>query len=157
WEQATRCGAGHSPRQRADVRQTHGPDDARRTRRKRTDRTGIWPAFRGCRVPAEQSRPDNVRRLRDCGEARRVVLMANRRTILYALGKWAFAALFIASGIGHFAVPDLYMKIMPPYLPGHRALVLLSGVFEIVLGVLLLVPATCRLAAWGLILLLIAV
>jgi uncharacterized membrane protein len=30
------------------------------------------------------------------------------------------------------------MKIMPPYLPFHRALVLLSGVFEVALGVLLL-------------------
>ena len=49
------------------------------------------------------------------------------------------------------------MKIMPPYLPCHRELVLLSGVFEVVLGVLLLVPRTSRLAAWGLIALLIAV
>ena len=52
---------------------------------------------------------------------------------------------------------DVYMKIMPPYLPYHRALVLLSGVFEVALGLLLLVPATSRLAAWGLIALLVAV
>ena len=46
---------------------------------------------------------------------------------------------------------------MPPYLPYHRPLVLLSGVFEVALGVLLLVPRFSRLAAWGLIALLIAV
>jgi uncharacterized membrane protein len=72
-------------------------------------------------------------------------------------GKSIFAALFILGGIGHFLATDIYMKIMPPYLPYHRALVLLSGVFEVVLGLLLLVPATSRLAAWGLIALLVAV
>ena len=78
-------------------------------------------------------------------------------TTLSLLGKWAFAALFVAGGIGHLVKPDVYMKIMPPYLPYHRALVLLSGVFEVALGILLLVPTTTRLAAWGLIALLVAV
>jgi uncharacterized membrane protein len=73
------------------------------------------------------------------------------------VGKSVFAALFILGGIGHFLATDIYMKIMPPYLPYHRALVLLSGVFEVALGLLLLVPATSRLAAWGLIALLVAV
>ena len=74
-----------------------------------------------------------------------------------AIGKVVFAALFILGGIGHFVATDFYVKIMPPYLPYHRALVLLSGVSEVSLGLLLLVPATSRVAAWGLIALLIAV
>ena len=69
----------------------------------------------------------------------------------------AFAALFILGGVGHFVATDVYLRIMPPYLPYHRALVLLSGAFEVALGVLLLVPAASRLAAWGLIALLVAV
>ena len=73
------------------------------------------------------------------------------------LGKWAFAALFVAGGVGHFAAPDVYVRIMPPHLPHPRALVLLSGVFEVALGLLLLVPRTTRLAAWGLVALLVAV
>jgi uncharacterized membrane protein len=78
-------------------------------------------------------------------------------TVLNLIGKWIFAGLFVVGGIGHFVVPDVYVKIMPSYLPYHRALVLLSGVFEVALGVLLLVPKTSRPAAWGLIALLIAV
>ena len=78
-------------------------------------------------------------------------------TTLALVGKWAFAALFVAGGVGHFVKTDVYMRIMPPYLPYHRALVLLSGVFEVVLGILLLVPTTKRPAAWGLIALLVAV
>jgi uncharacterized membrane protein len=72
-------------------------------------------------------------------------------------GQWAFAALFIVGGIGHFAATDFYAKMMPPYLPLHRPLVLLSGLIEIVLGVLLLIPRTSTFAAWGLVALLIAV
>jgi uncharacterized membrane protein len=68
-----------------------------------------------------------------------------------------FATFFLAAGVGHFTSTEFFVKIMPPYLPFHRELVYLSGVFEIVLGVLLLIPQTTRLAAWGLIALLIAV
>ena len=73
------------------------------------------------------------------------------------IGKCVLAAPFLVSGVGHFISTDTFVKIMPPYIPFHRELVLLSGVFEIALGVLLLIPSTTRLAAWGLIALLIAV
>ena len=46
---------------------------------------------------------------------------------------------------------------MPPYVPFHLELVYLSGFFEIALGILLLVPRFSRLAAWGIVALLIAV
>ena len=46
---------------------------------------------------------------------------------------------------------------MPPYLPWHRSLVLISGVAEIVLGAGLLSPRLQAVAAWGLIALLVAV
>ena len=72
-------------------------------------------------------------------------------------GRWLFGAFFVVGGVRHFFATEFYLKIMPPYLPYPRTLVLASGVFEVVLGLLLLVPATSRLAAWGLIALLVAV
>jgi len=63
----------------------------------------------------------------------------------------------IGAGTMHFVNPEFFTKLMPPYLPLHYELVLLSGIFEIVLGLLLLVPRYSRLAAWGIIALLIAV
>ena len=63
----------------------------------------------------------------------------------------------VGAGVMHFVNPDFYLKIMPPYLPLHRELVYLSGVCEITLGALLLIPRYSRLAAWGIIALLIAV
>jgi uncharacterized membrane protein len=71
--------------------------------------------------------------------------------------KYLLCAFFVAAGLNHFINPALYLKIMPPYLPWHLFLVYLSGFFEVALGLLLLVPALSRAAAWGLIALLIAV
>jgi uncharacterized membrane protein len=70
---------------------------------------------------------------------------------------WLMGALYIVAGVLHFVATDAYLPLMPPWLPAHRALILLSGAAEVVLGALVLVPATRRLAAWGIVLLLIAV
>ena len=71
--------------------------------------------------------------------------------------KVIFSLLFIAAGANHFRDPKFYEAIMPPYLPWHYALVIISGVAEVVLGIGLLIPKTSVYSAWGLILLLIAV
>lgn len=70
---------------------------------------------------------------------------------------WLMALFYMVAGVLHFVFPEPYLKIMPPYLPWHLALVYLSGVAEVGLGALLLWPATRRLAAIGVILLLIAI
>jgi len=71
--------------------------------------------------------------------------------------KWLLAILMIGAGTTHFANPQFFLKIVPPALPYHLGIVYLSGVFEVLLGGLLLVPKSSRLAAWGIIALLIAV
>ncbi len=64
---------------------------------------------------------------------------------------------FMVAGVNHFLNPDFYVPMMPPYLPAHLALVYLSGVFEILGGVLVLVPRVRALAGWGLVALLLAI
>ena len=64
---------------------------------------------------------------------------------------------YVFAGIKHFTNPYWYMKIMPPYLPLHKELVYISGAFEIILGLMLLLDKTRFVGAWGLILLLIAI
>lgn len=76
---------------------------------------------------------------------------------LKAISKFLLAIFMISAGIMHFVNPAFFRKIMPPYLPLHQELVLVSGIFEVLLGALLMVPQTSRPAAWGIIALLIAV
>lgn len=78
--------------------------------------------------------------------------MPLRKIFLYIM-----AVLYVLAGVNHFVKPKMYVSIMPPWLPYPEQLVFISGVFEIVLGLLLLPVATRRMAAWGIILLLIAV
>lgn len=54
-------------------------------------------------------------------------------------------------------MPEFYLRIMPPYLPAPLFLIYLSGFLEIGFGFALLLPKYSRRAAWGIILLLIAV
>ena len=60
-------------------------------------------------------------------------------------------------GVQHFVDPEPFLGIVPPYLPWALELVYISGVFEILGGIGLLVPRTRRFAAWGLVALLVAV
>lgn len=67
------------------------------------------------------------------------------------------ATIFAIAGIAHFLVPAPLTRMIPPYLPAHFALVLVSGLFEIAGGIGLLVPRLRRTAAWGLSALLVAI
>ncbi|TNE85594.1 MAG: DoxX family membrane protein [Deltaproteobacteria bacterium] len=71
--------------------------------------------------------------------------------------RWFTAATFVLVGVLHFTHADTFVRMMPPYLPWHLELVWLSGVFEILGGVGLLVPFSRRFATFGLLALLVAV
>ena len=60
-------------------------------------------------------------------------------------------------GVKHFTNTDFFVAIVPPIINWKEEAVLISGVIEIILGLLLLFNQTRKLAAWGIILLLIAV
>lgn len=75
-----------------------------------------------------------------------------RRRLLYPM-----AAFYVGMGVLHFVVPGPFEAIMPPYLPLHRELVLLSGAAEIALGLAVLPEVSRRWAGIGLVLLLLAV
>lgn len=67
------------------------------------------------------------------------------------------AAGYTAAGIYHFINPAPYLKIMPPWLPWHEELVFISGALEIILSLLILYKPSRPFAAWGFIILLIAI
>ena len=77
--------------------------------------------------------------------------------MLQPILRWLLAFGFGLAGLNHFRDPGFYLVMMPPVLPWPLLLIYISGVFEVLGGLLVLVPATRRLAGWGLIALLIAV
>ncbi|MBK6634731.1 MAG: DoxX family protein [Chitinophagaceae bacterium] len=67
------------------------------------------------------------------------------------------AVFYMAAGVNHFINPDFYLKMMPTWIPWHKELVFISGLFEILFGFFLLFPFSGKMAAWCIIALLVAV
>ena len=65
--------------------------------------------------------------------------------------------LYIIVGIKHFVDVEYFVSIVPNYISWKKEAVFISGFFEILLGILLLFHKTRKIAAWGIIMLLIAV
>jgi uncharacterized membrane protein len=57
---------------------------------------------------------------------------------------------FIFGGLGHFVAAAFFINIVPPYIPYPEAAVYVSGVFELLGAIGLLLPAWRRLAGLGL-------
>src|ERR1700683_4235030 len=64
---------------------------------------------------------------------------------------------FLFGGVAHFSLTEVEMRIVPPVIPWPRAAVLISGVFELLGAVGILIPVTRRAAGIGLFLLTVAV
>lgn len=74
-----------------------------------------------------------------------------------AFFRWLLAIAFLLAGANHFRVPGFYVPMIPPWLPAPLLLVQISGVAEMLGGLGVLLPPVRRAAAWGLIVLLIAI
>jgi len=64
---------------------------------------------------------------------------------------------FMGGGIAHFIGTDFFVAIMPPYVGYHREIVYISGVFEILGAIGILIPALRQWAGNGLLLLVVLV
>ncbi|MFN3639885.1 MAG: DoxX family protein [Flavobacterium sp.] len=70
---------------------------------------------------------------------------------------YLMALLYLLAGLNHFRNPRLYIKIIPSFFKNPKRINQLSGIAEIILAIALCIPALTQYAAWGIILLLIAV
>jgi uncharacterized membrane protein len=78
-------------------------------------------------------------------------------TRLKRLLRYVMGVFYAAAGVMHLVAPKTYARVVPPQFPQPVALVYLSGIAEIVLGIGVLIRRTRRWSAWGIITLLIAV
>ena len=77
--------------------------------------------------------------------------------LIKAILRAILAGAMITVGIMHFTNEPFFTRIVPAWLPMAKLLVYVSGVCEIALGALVLVPKTRRFAGLGLTALYIAV
>ncbi len=73
------------------------------------------------------------------------------------IARLVLALMFILLGVLHFTHINKFVQIVPPFIPFPKAMVYISGIFEILGAVGLVTFRYRRLAAFGLVLLLIAV
>ena len=59
---------------------------------------------------------------------------------------WLIAAFFMFVGILHFVQDDVFAAIVPPLLPFPKLIVWVTGVMEIVLAIMLVLPKYRQLA-----------
>lgn len=82
----------------------------------------------------------------------RALLRRLKMPLLYVMGLF-----YITAGVTHFLNPEWFLQIVPPFLPAPLALVYLSGIAEIAVGVGVLIPQTRHYAALATVALLVAV
>jgi len=70
------------------------------------------------------------------------------------IGLYIMAIVYIFAGLMHFIKPKLYMRVMPSYIPNHKAMVFWSGVAEVLLGIGLCIPVLKVISIYGIILML---
>ncbi|HEK20584.1 DoxX family protein [Mucilaginibacter sp.] len=62
--------------------------------------------------------------------------------------------LYLLAGINHFVHPQGYISIIPHYIPAPVAANYLAGALEIILALLMIRPATRKVASWCIIIIL---
>ena len=70
--------------------------------------------------------------------------MVTKHPIVKRTARWFLAVLMVSVGLAHFLVTEEFVRMMPAVLPLHRELVWISGFFEILGGVGLLIERTRR-------------
>ena len=77
--------------------------------------------------------------------------------LVKGISVYVMGIFYIMVGIKHFQDPSWFVQIVPPILPYKYELVYISGFFEVLLGILLMIPRFQSFAAKGLMALLICV
>ena len=69
--------------------------------------------------------------------------------------RFLFAVFMIFSGVQHLLNPDFYIPFVPSFLPFTTAIIYSSGILEILLGILLIIPKYAKQGALGVLLLML--
>nr|WP_295874355.1 hypothetical protein [uncultured Chitinophaga sp.] len=63
-------------------------------------------------------------------------------------GNLAMCCMLCFTALGHFLFPKGMVMMIPPVVPFKKAMVYITGVAEIIMGILLLVPSLREMTGW---------
>ncbi len=69
--------------------------------------------------------------------------------------QYLMGLVYVIAGMNHFRKPKMYERIMPPYIPAHSSMVMLSGMAEMILGFMIMNKNTQATVAWAIIIMLV--
>lgn len=75
--------------------------------------------------------------------------------LFWKIVKILLAIFMIYAGVQHFLKPAFYLPFVPAFLPLKLSIIYFSGVLEMVLGILLLLPKFAKMGATGILILLL--
>ncbi|ESA33833.1 membrane protein [Leptolyngbya sp. Heron Island J] len=75
-----------------------------------------------------------------------ILTIAQRPNRICTAGCIAFAALFLFTGVSHFSLADGMVKMLPEWVPSRYAIIYITGLMEIVLGLGVLRPSSRRIS-----------
>ena len=75
-----------------------------------------------------------------------LLALTQRPRQIRTAGCIAFAALFIFTGISHFALAEDMVKMLPDWIPGRYPIIYITGIMEIILGLGFLWPSVRRMS-----------
>jgi len=70
---------------------------------------------------------------------------------------YLMALIYIVAGINHFRKPEIYYKIIPPFITNKKFINEISGMLEIMFGIYLCIPVFSNLAAISIMILLVLI
>ena len=81
--------------------------------------------------------------------------MSKKSKIAKNISRVILGAFFVFAGIIHFVNPQFYLPLIPDWIPFPEAVNLISGLLEVLFGLLVLYPKTKKWGSLGIVVLLI--
>jgi uncharacterized membrane protein len=75
--------------------------------------------------------------------------------IVWIVVRVIFAIFMIYAGVQHLLKPDFYIPFVPSFLPFTTAIIYFSGILEILLGIMMIIPKYAKQGALGILLLML--
>jgi uncharacterized membrane protein len=75
--------------------------------------------------------------------------------IVWIIVRVLFAIFLIYAGIQHVVKPAFYIPFVPSFLPFTAAIIYASGIIEILLGIMMIMPKYAKHGAFGILLLML--